>query len=325
MPRPKVALLTGIPDEMLKEIIEEFPEELDVAVAHRSGPSEETVAACRDAEFMVAALAGPNAELLKACPKLRFVQLWSAGFEWLPLDILDERGIVVANNGGSNAIAVAEVAIALMLAVYRNLEKQWQTVDNKKWNLDMDPTRNFEITGKTVGIIGLGNIGKHVAQRLNGWAEQLLYYDVVDIPGSEEERLGVERVPLDTLLKESDIVTIHVPHNEHTHHMMGEREFSLMKPSAIFVNTCRGGVVDEPALIKALKEGEIAAAGLDVFEKEPIEADNPLLEMENVFRLPHRAGASIDTFRRSAEFGFENVTRVARGEEPLAQVWPRKG
>lgn len=324
MSKAKIAFVTGIPDDMLKEIIPEFPSDLDVTVVRRDQTDEEKIAACKDAEYMVGALGGPTADILKACDKLKFFQLWSAGFEFLPLELLGEKGVVVSNNGGSNSIAVAEVAIALMLAVHRNLAVQWQTIDEKKWRQDLDPTKNFELTGKTVGIIGLGHIGKDVAQRLNGWAGRLLYYDVVNVPKSEEERLGIERVSLETLLKESDLVTIHVPYNKHTHHMVGEKEFSLMKPSAIFVNTCRGGTMDEKALIKALKEGTIAAAGLDVFETEPVEPDNPLLDMENVFGLPHRAGASVDTFRRSAKFGFENILRVERGEEPLAQVFPPK-
>ena len=321
---PKVALITAIPDGMIRDIIKDVPPELDVQIVPREWSEGEKLAACRDAEYMVAAVAGPSTSLLKACPRLKFLQLWSAGFERLDEETLTQMGIKVANNGGSNAIAVAEVAITLMLAVYRQLDRQWQTVDEGKWRESLDPTKNHEITGKTVGIIGLGYIGRQVAQRLNGWAGRLLYYDVVDVPREEEERLGVERVPLDTLLGESDIVTIHVPHNPHTHHMMGEREFSLMKPSAIFVNTCRGGVMDEPALTGALREKGIAGAGLDVFEKEPVAADNPLLDMDNVFVTPHRAGASIDTFRRSATFGFENIRRVMRGEEPLSQVWPPK-
>jgi phosphoglycerate dehydrogenase-like enzyme len=260
--------------------------------------------------------------VFRECKKLKFFQIWGAGFEYLPTDLLGEMGVTVSNNGGTNSIAVAETAITLMLCVYRNLEKQWQGIDRKIWRRDLDPTTNHEITGKTVGIIGLGHIGKDVAQRLNGWAGRLLYFDVLDVPKAEEKRLGVQRVPMETLLKESDIVTVHVPYNKHTHHLMGEKQFAMMKPTAVFINTCRGAVTDEPALIAALKNKTIAAAGLDVFEKEPVQPDNPLLDMPNVFPLPHRAGASVDTFRRSAVFGFENILRVKRGEPPLAQVFP---
>lgn len=322
MAKPKVAFMTGIPDDMLKEIIPEFPSDLDVTVVRRGQPEEDQIAACKDARYMVGALGGPTPDVLKTCDSLKFFQLWSAGFEFLPLDILKEKGVVVSNNGGSNSIAVAEVAIALMMCVYRNLRDQWLSIDKRQWRQGLNPTENFELTGKTVGVIGLGHIGKDVAQRLNGWAGRILYYDVMDVPKSEEERLGAERVSLETLLKESDLVTLHVPYNKHTHHLMGEQQFGLMKPTGVFVNTCRGGTMDEKALVKALKEGQIAAAGLDVFETEPIEPDNPLLDMDNAFCLPHRAGASVDTFRRSANFGFENIRRVERGEAPLARVFP---
>lgn len=322
MTKPKVAFITGIPNDMLSEIIPQWPSDMDITVVWRDSPEDQKIAACRDAEYMVGALGSATPAMLQAAQKLKFIQLWSAGFEHLPLDILSEKGVVVSNNGGSNRIAVAEVAIGLMLFVYRNLEKQWQAIDQKKWRQDLDPGMNRELTGKTVGIVGLGHIGKEVAQRLNGWAGRLLYYDVVDVPKSEEKRLGVERVSLETLLKESDIVTLHVPYNKHTHHLIGGRELALMKPTAVLINTCRGAVVDEPELIKALQSKTIAAAGLDVFEQEPVDPNNPLLKMPNVFALPHRAGASIDTFRRSAQFGFENIMRVHRGEKPLSQVWP---
>ena len=323
MSKPKVAFVTRIPDDMLNEIIPKWPSDMDITAVRRDWPEDQKIAACRDAEYIVGALGSATPAMLQAAPKLKFIQLWSAGFEHLPLDILSQKGVVVSNNGGSNRIAVAEVAIGLMLFVYRNLAKQWQTIDQKKWRQDLNPGMNQELTGKTVGIVGLGHIGKEVAQRLNQWAGRLLYSDVVDVPQNVERWLGVERVSLETLLKESDIVTVHVPYNKHTHHMLGKEQFALMKPTAVLVNTCRGAVADEPALIEALQSKTIAAAGLDVFEQEPVDPDNPLLKMPNVFGLPHRAGASIDTFRRSAQFGFENILRVHRGEKPLAQVFPR--
>ena len=322
MPRTKIGLVTSIPGETMKEILTDVPEELELVMLHKSASDEEKIARFKDMEYIVGAVASLSPDVFRACERLKFFQIWGAGFEYLPLELLGEKGVTVCNNGGTNAIAVAEVAIGLMLFVYRNLEKQWQAIDQRKWRQDLNPGMNRELTGKTVGIVGLGHIGKEVAQRLNQWAGRLLYYDVVDVPASTEKWLGVERVSLESLLKESDIVTLHVPYNKRTHHLIGERELAIMKPTAVLVNTCRGAVVDEPALIQALQSKTIAAAGLDVFEQEPVDPNNPLLKMPNVFALPHRAGASVDTFKRSADFGWENILRVMRGEQPLSQVWP---
>jgi len=174
-----------------------------------------------------------------------------------------------------------------------------------------------------VGIVGLGHIGKQVARMLRGWETTTLYHDVLTFPRELERDLKVKRVPLDKLLKASDIVTLHVPHTRQTHHLIGEREISLMKPTAILINTCRGGVVDEPALIGALKEKRIAAAGLDVFAREsPPDYDNPLFHMENVLYTPHFAYATAEVFPRATAFAYQNMLRVMRGEEPLSQVSP---
>ena len=144
-----------------------------------------------------------------------------------------------------------------------------------------------ELTGKTVGIVGLGHIGQNVAQRLRGFDTTTLYHNRRTFPPSLEQQLNVQKVPLDRLLSSSDIVTLHVPETHSTRGMISHRELSLMKPTAVLINTCRGPVVDEAALYQALKEGRIAAAGLDRLEEEPTPRDNPLLDMENVVITPH--------------------------------------
>ena len=168
--------------------------------------------------------------------------------------------------------------------------------------------------------MGLGHIGREVARRLSGWDAELLYYDAVAAPAEVEERLGVRQTTLDELLRAADVVTLHVSLNPATRHLIGERELRLMKPSAILVNTCRGPVVDEEALCRALAAGWIAGAGLDVLEAEPARPDNPLLDMPNVLVTPHVGGSSVQRVRRATEFALANVERVLAGEPPLSLV-----
>ena len=234
-------------------------------------------------------------------------------------------GIRVANNGGGNSVAVSEHTVALIVSTYRKLHLQFQTVKAREWAGDMRAawySQAHELTGKTVGIIGLGRIGQQVAQRLQGWDCELIYSDDVAIPAEVEERLNVTRTSKDDLVTRSDVITLHVPLNRQTRGMISDREFDMMKPTAILINACRGPVVDEAALIRAMNEGKIAAAGLDVLEEEPTPADNPLLDMDNVLVTPHMASFAQESGEKSRAFAAQNVARVVRGEDPESVVLP---
>lgn len=310
------------PPERAQMIIDMAPPEIEMVPVDSSAPMQKQIELCKDVTFLIAPDNTPL-ELLRACPKLKLFQLMSAGYDRMDLPAVLELGIKVANNGGANAIAVAEQAIMLMLAIYHRIRPQYESLRAGKWDGGWVGQGAYDLAGKTVGIIGLGNIGKNVARRLRGWEVTTLYHDVVNFPASLESELKVQKVPLEVLLRESDIVTIHVPHNRTTHHMMGAKQFAMMKPTAIFINTCRGGVQDEKALIHALKTGQIRAAGIDVFEQEdPADYDNPLFHMDNVLYTPHFAYAATEVFPRATKFAFENMMRVLKGQEPLAQVFP---
>jgi phosphoglycerate dehydrogenase-like enzyme len=175
------------------------------------------------------------------------------------------------------------------------------------------------LVGKRVGIIGLGRIGSRVAKRLYGWECEVVFHDVLDFPREYVEATHAKRVDMETLLATSDIVTVHVPLDPPTHNLISERELSLMKPTAILINTCRGPVVDEAALIRALREKKIFGAGLDVVEQEPIRMDNPLLALDNVILTPHQATRAIESSDNAKKFVVENIARLARGE-PLQSV-----
>ena len=179
-----------------------------------------------------------------------------------------------------------------------------------------DRTEFHTLVGKRIGIIGLGRIGSRVAKRLAGWECEIVYTDIVNHDEDYIAATGAQRVELDELLSTSDIVTLHVPLDRVTKHMISDRELELMKPNAILINTCRGPVVDENSLIRALEAKTIFAAGLDVTEIEPIEDDNPLPTMPNVIVTPHLATRALESELNAAQFTMENAGRVVRGEEP---------
>ena len=179
---------------------------------------------------------------------------------------------------------------------------------------------SMEMADKLVGIIGIGNIGRRVARRVQGFEAQVQYYDAYALSEEQERDLNVRRVGLDELFKTSDIVTCHTPLNDGTFRLVNAERLAMMKPSAIFVNTSRGEVVDEAALIKALQDGTIAGAGLDVFEQEPTDPANPLLAMDNVIATPHIAGATWDSWFRRSEFAYANMKRVWEGGEAQSLI-----
>ena len=228
----------------------------------------------------------------------------------------------MANNGGTNAIDVAEHTLALTLGLYRRFVDLDANVRKGQWKALTLGTQTQTVHGKTLGIVGLGHIGQRVGRLFSALGAQLVYSDPTPIGAQAENALGIERLPLDQLLKAADIVSLHVPLTESTQHMIGATELAQMKASAVLINTCRGSVVDEKALCEALANRQIAGAGLDVFEAEPCPTDSPLLTLPNVLLTPHAAGVTRDTWARRGTFVFDNIRRVLRGSPPLAQIQP---
>jgi phosphoglycerate dehydrogenase-like enzyme len=254
----------------------------------------------------------------KSAPKLKLIQLLSAGYDRVDIEAARRAGVPVSNNGGANAIAVAEHAIMLMLAVCRRLVWQHSMTASGRWRgNDVANVRLYELHGRTLGIIGLGNIGKKVARMAQAFGLTVQYFDIQRLTEDAADALGVRFRLFDEVLRTSDIVSLHVPLTPQARHMMGAAQFAKMKPTAYLINTCRGPVVDEKALIEALNNNTIAGAGIDVFDQEPPPADNPLFSMANVVVTPHFAGPTWDNQRARFRNGFDNVQRVARGEKPL--------
>jgi len=258
-------------------------------------------------------------------PKLRLIQTLSAGTDTVPKVEMSERGVRVANNMGGNAVAVAEVTVALMVSTYRRLMVQWDDMNHKGVygaGFSSDWGRFHELTGKRVGIVGLGQIGSRVAKRLQGWECEVVYSDVVSHSAEYEAAAGAERVDFDELVETSDVISLHVPLDRSTEKILSDREFGRMKPGAIVINACRGPVVDEAALVRALDDGQIAGAGLDVTEIEPVEMSNALMGRDNVVLLPHRAGLSVEAREKSIDNAIGNAKRLMAGEDPQGIVLP---
>jgi len=253
----------------------------------------------------------------KAAPKLRLYQLLSAGYDDVDIEAARRARVPICNNGGANAISVSEHAIMLMLAVSRRVIWQHGNVSAGRWRGNGPAPMMYEIFDKTLGIVGLGTIGKKVARIARAFGMRVQYYDIARLPEHEEDALGVRFRLLRELLAGSDFVTMHVPLNDSTRHMIGTNELALMKPTAVIVNTSRGPVIDEVALTKALADNKIFGAGLDVFDQEPPPPDNPLFKLNNVLLTSHFAGPTWDNHTARFRNAFDNVQRVARGEKPL--------
>ena len=250
--------------------------------------------------------------------KVKLIQLLSAGYDGIDIDLLRKSGIPLANNGGANSYAVSEHAIMLMLAVYRRLPALDRLVRAGQWKSSkLGEEQEHELAGKTVGIIGAGMIGKTIARRLSGFEVELLYYDPVRLSAEDASKLRMTYCERDDLFRKADVVTLHAPANPSSHHMICERTLALMKRDAIIINTARGELIDEAALHKSLRDGQIFAAGLDTFDQKPPDPKNPLFTLPNVVLSPHAAGPTWESWPKRFGHSFANIERVARGEPPL--------
>ena len=296
------------------------PPGFELAVADQGTP--EFIEAAHDAEYFLGfARGGMAGEFFRSAPKLKLVQLTSAGYDRVDIEAARKAKVPVANNGGANAIAVSEHAIMLMLAVLKRLVFHHNNVAAGKWRVGDMGDRVFEASGRTLGIVGLGNIGKKVARRAQAFDMKVQYYDILRLTEDQEDALGVRFVLFAELLRTSDVVTLHVPLTDRTRKMIGTRELEMMKPSAVLVNTCRGPVVDEDALYKALTTGQIAGAGLDVMVEEPPSPKHQVLTLPNVTLTPHSAGPTWENWTSRFRNAFDNIQRVENGGKPRWTVF----
>ena len=314
----KVVFIHAVPERIVEVITSYTPPGFTTVALNGGLPEEEQMEAVRDADFIIVYRAALRERVLRAATKVRLVQLLSAGYDRMNLKLMKELGIPCANNGGANSWAVADHAVLLMLALYKRLVPADRATREGHWDQPINGFNTFEMADKLVGVIGFGNIGRQVARRVQAFDASVQYYDEYPLPKERERELNVALVSLDELFLTSDIVTCHTPLTDDTHHLVDAGRIASMKPTAVLINTSRGRVVGEAALIEALQNGVIAGAGLDVLEEEPIDPHNPLLNMENVVVTPHSAGTTWDTWFRRAEFAYQNIQRVWEGEPPLS-------
>ena len=260
-------------------------------------------------------------ELLEAAgPQLRCIANVAVGYDNVDVAAAERRGVVVTNTPGVLDDATADLTMALILATTRRLAEGDRLVrSGRPWSWGMGFMLGTSLQGKRLGILGLGGIGKWVAQRARAFGMEIVYHQRNQAPADVEAALGAELLPLEQLLTTSDVVSLHCPLTPETHHLVGAEQLAAMKPTAVLINAARGPIVDEAALAVALAEGEIAAAGLDVFEREP-EVEPALLGLDNVVLTPHLGSATVETRTAMAELAARNAISVLRGQGPLTPV-----
>jgi len=267
-----------------------------------------------------------TSEMVDAMTKVRLIAQPSTGYDHIDLAACRKKGIPVSNVGGANSVSVAEHTLALALGLLKRIGYAHRRITEGAWVQEELLNVAAEVYDKTWGVIGMGRIGKEVTARARAMGAKVTYTDIARLSEADEQKLGVTYLPLQRLLAESDVVSIHVPLTDKTRGMMGEKEFRLMKSYAVFVNVSRGELADEGALARAVTQGWIGGAGVDVFTSEPIAQDNPLLaaarDGANIVLTPHMAGATNDARLRIIQTTVENVVRVAMGQPPINVVNP---
>jgi D-3-phosphoglycerate dehydrogenase len=302
----KVVIIRKVSKKTRQLIKRQFPEEWQIVIV----PLEEVTNEIKDTDVLIPENSQIDPELLDKAKCLKLIQT-GAGYDCVPIKECTKRGIYVANAAGMNTQAVAEHVFALILSWFKNIIALDTALKEGK---DVIDYVGAELSEKIIGIVGLGNIGKQVVLLAASFQMKILGYHYRQIDIEDD----IEMTDLPTLLKHSDIVTVHVALNDQTRHMMGRNEFELMKDDAFIINTSRGAVLDELALIEALQNGNIGGAGLDVFEKEPLPEDSPLRNLGNVILTPHMAGEPDSSHFHAKRFKFfaQNIKRIAEGKVP---------
>jgi D-3-phosphoglycerate dehydrogenase len=295
-----------------------------LVLAGLDGPNateEDVVAAGRDADALIVQYAPLPEATIARLPRCRVIARYGIGVDNIDVDAASARGIWVANVPGFCATELAEHTLAMILSFARRLGRLDHSVRRGQWDTIsvMGPSRR--LSELTLGLVGFGRVGREVARRARAFGMRVLATAPRTTAATMSDH-GVEKVELDDLLRQSDFVSLHLPLAPETRHLIDARRLSLMKPAAYLINTARGAIVDEAALIAALRAGQIAGAGLDVLEREPPAPDSPLLGLENVILTPHAAYYSDDSLARLQSSVAEEVVRVLRGERPRSPVNP---
>ena len=268
-----------------------------------------------DVNYIILRTLSLNKQVINTIPNLKLIQRWGVGYDKVDVKAAGNKNIPVAITSGMNAPSVSEMAVLLMLAVYRKLPLLHNNVQEGKWRgEDGITSTSYVIEGKTIGLIGLGAIGKQVVQKVKAFGADVQYYDVFRMSLEEEAKFGVKYVELEELLKTSDIISLHLPLNENTKYLIRKETIELMKPTVIIINTARGELVKEDDFVEMLQDNKILGAGFDVIEHEPPSIDSPLLRLKNVVLTPHMGGSTFDINTSMIKRCIDNIVTVSRNE-----------
>ena len=322
MPKLKVYVTREFPERGLDIINEHF--DAEVWREYAPPPKKVIIEKSKNVDALATLLSDKiDAEVFNAAPKLKIVAQMAVGFDNLDIPEATKRGIYVTNTPEVLTETTADFAWTLLMAVARRVVEADKYVRTGQWKVGWHPTmmQGRDVYGATLGIVGAGRIGYAMARRAKGFDMKILFYDVIPRPEMEKD-FDAKRLELEALMKEADFVTVHVPLMKETHHLINAERLKLMKKTAYLINNSRGPVVDEKALYEALKKGQIAGAGLDVFEQEPTPMDNPLLKLDNIVVAPHISSASYETRSKMAEMVADNLVAFFEGKKPPNLVNP---
>lgn len=261
-------------------------------------------------------------KVIKSAKNLKVISTFSVGFDHIDIDFAKSLGIKIGYTPEVLTNATAELTIGLILDVLRRISEGDRIIRNKKWNVIFgayDYT-GTEVSGKTIGIIGMGRIGREVAKKANGLGMNVIYHNRKPVSKSIERKLKAKYVSESVLYKKSDVISLHVPYNKDTHHLMNSKIFKKMKKTSFLINTSRGKIVNEKQLVTALKTKEIQGAGMDVYESEPVHRDSLLLKLENVVLAPHVGSSTNETRRKMSDITVKNLVFALEGKKLLYSV-----
>lgn len=263
-----------------------------------------------------------DSDVINAGARLKAISTYSVGYDHIDIQAAKKRGIIVGYTPEVLTRATADLTMALMLSLFRRIPEGNKLIRNNKWQTIFGP---YEFLGtdsyqKTLGIFGMGRIGKAVVKRASGFEMNIIYHNRTRLSKKEEKRLGVRYVSLDTLFRTSDVISIHVPYTPQTNKIVNLKLLRKMRKTAFLINTARGRIIDERDLAIALKRKIIAGAGLDVFQREPIDSKNPIVKLDNVILMPHSGSATIETRKKMAEIAAKNLVYSLSGKKPIYQV-----
>jgi len=318
MKKYKIASFDLATEDVYEVIRSQFPDNFEL-ITLKDGTLEDRIRIAEEADFFISATGAIPTEAIASAKNLKFIQQQGVGFDKTDVDLATKKGIEVCITPEGTSVGVAEHVVLLILAVYKKIVKISNEMYEGKFPMWDYRTQCFEIYGKTTGFVGFGRIAREAAKRLQAFESRIVFYDnYVKMSEEEQQALNVKQIDtLEELLGISDIVSVHVPSNNETRGSINKEFFGNMKKTGIFINTARGDLVNEADFFEAMKEGTIMGAGIDVFPKEPLPADNEYIKLPNVVLTPHISAGTVDALKAKINHVCANINRFINGEETL--------